>query len=65
MIKGKSLSQEQELIRLRNSANEQEKDLKDLYSTFEEKLKIQQETLKVFQIKTEKEKEKKFFFYSI
>jgi len=44
----KILSQEEELIQSRNSADEQEKGLKELYSTFEEKLKVQQETLRRF-----------------
>ncbi|CAG8529562.1 5199_t:CDS:2 [Funneliformis mosseae] len=44
----KTLSQEQELNELRNSVVNKEKVLKDLFSEFEEKLKIQQETLKRF-----------------
>ncbi|RIA84465.1 hypothetical protein C1645_879903, partial [Glomus cerebriforme] len=44
----KILSREQELIQLRNKVDEQEEGLKKLYSTFEEKLKVQQETLKRF-----------------
>jgi hypothetical protein len=52
LLKGKILSQEQELIQLRNSVDEQERYLKELYySNFEEKLKVQQEVLKVFILK--------------
>ncbi|CAB4416687.1 unnamed protein product [Rhizophagus irregularis] len=44
----KILSQEEELIKLRNSVDGQEKGLKEIYSNFEEKLKVQQEVLKRF-----------------
>ncbi|CAI2166203.1 4494_t:CDS:2 [Funneliformis geosporum] len=44
----KTLSQEQELYELRNRIVNQEKGLKELFTEFEEKLKVQQETLKRF-----------------
>ncbi|CAG8436470.1 931_t:CDS:2 [Rhizophagus irregularis] len=48
LLNRKILSQEEELIKLRNSVDGQEKGLKEIYSNFEEKLKVQQEVLKRF-----------------